>query len=150
MIFLIVKSDPSEICYDRSSIISSKKDCSESACLLQNEQQSSHIKKSPMKPPHVVEKLSSSPSHTSMLNTSFLQSVILDTDSLSVDLLDQDSPLSSVSLTCANMQFDQHSAKQDQTVASCSDYVTTNREESNISSHPRTDVTPNVEIMKSK
>ena len=43
--FLIVKSDPSEIYHDRSSIISSKKDCSESAaCLLQNEQQSSHIK----------------------------------------------------------------------------------------------------------
>ena len=52
------------------------------------------------------------------------------------------------------MQFDQHSAKQDQTAASCSDYkmkyVTLSREESNISGHPRTDATPDVQIMKSK
>ena len=111
---------------DRNSISSLEEDCSESACLLQHEQQSSHIKESPVRPlhPHAMEELSTSPLHTSLVNTPILQSnssEVHDTVSLSVDLIDQDSPLSSVSLSCSNMQFDQHSTKQDQTTASCSD-----------------------------
>ena len=149
-------------CYhfdDRSSISSLEKECSESACLLQHEQQSSHIKESPVRPlhAHAMEELSMSPLHTSLLNTPILQSnssEVHDTVSLSVDLIDQDSPLSSVLLSCSNMQFDQHSTKQDQTTASCSDYkmkcVTTSSEESKVSSYLKTDSFPDVQIMKSK
>ena len=143
----------------RSSISSLEEDCSESTCLLQDEQQSSRIKESPVEPPHAnaMEELSSSPLHTSMLDTPILQddsSVVQDTDSLSIDLLDQDPPLSSVSLTCANMQFGKHSTKQNRTTSTRSDYkvkyVNTSSEESKISSYLKTDVIPHVQTLKGK
>ena len=145
---------------NRSSISSSEEKCSESTCLLQDEQQSSLIKESPVETPHAyaMKELSSSPLHTLMLDTPILQndsSVVHDTVSLSVDLLDEDFPLSSVSLTCANIQFDKHSAKQNQTTSSRSDYkvkyvTTSSSEESKISSYLKTDVIPDVQTLKGK
>ena len=62
----------------------------------------------------------------------------------------QDS-LSSVSLTNEDIPSD-NVVKQDQTAASCSDYkikyVNTTSEESNISSYFKTDLLPDVQIMK--
>ena len=141
---------------DTSSTSSSETDCSESACLLQNKQQTSHIEDCHGKPPYLMEKLSSSSSHikvSSLLNTSNLQnesSLVHDTISLSVDHSNKDS-LSSVSLTHENIRFN-NSVKQDQTIASCSDYkmkcVTTTSKESKVSSYPKADVTPDIQNLK--
>ena len=143
---------------DTSSTSSSETDCSESTSLLQNKQQTSHIKESHGDPPYLMEKLSSSSSlikESSFLNTSSLQnesSFIDDTVSLSVDHSNKDS-LSSVLLTLENIQYD-NVAKQDQAPAFCSDhkkkYITTSSEENKVSNHPKTDVTPDFQIMKGK
>ena len=136
---------------DRSSTSSSEVVYSESECLLQK-QQTLHINESPVKLPYLPFHIEVS----SMSNTPNLQndsSVVDDTVSLSVDLLDQDSSLSSVSLTCANMQFD-NNAKQDQTTSFYSDYkmkyVTVTSEESKLSNHPKTFLIPNLQIVKGK